>query len=202
MQKFSTVVFDLGKVLINFDHNIWISSYNKISSGLGNRYYKKYNENYFVHSNYESGKISDAEFIKYNLDWLENYVSKKDFIKIFSEIFEPQKEVIALLPKLKNKYKLVLLSNTNNIHKIYGWEHYQFLKYFDKLILSFEIGANKPEEKIYKSVENFTKEKPETHIFIDDILEYVEAPKKLGWEGIQFKGYENLTAELKTRNII
>jgi putative hydrolase of the HAD superfamily len=97
---------------------------------------------------------------------------------------------------------LVLLSNTNNIHKKYGWEKYSFLNNFNKLILSHEVGAVKPEKEIYKSVENHTKESAEKHIFIDDVKEYVEAAKQLGWDGIQFVGYENLLQELKSRKIL
>ena len=100
------------------------------------------------------------------------------------------------------KYKLILLSNTSGIHQKYGWEKYSFIKNFDKLILSHEVGAVKPEEKIYKAVEEFTLEKSETHIFIDDILDYVNAAKTLGWDGIQFVGYENLENEFKLRNIL
>ncbi len=199
---YSVIVFDLGNVLLPFHHDVWIEKYNSIYSGLGDKYYKKYLENYFIHRNYEAGKIKDDEFVSTNLNWLENKVSAEQFCEIYSKIFTVNQNVVELLPILKEKYKLVLLSNTSGIHKKYGWEENSFLEYFDKLILSNEIGAVKPEEKIYKAVENFTEEPPEKHIFIDDILEYVNAAKKLGWDGIHFVGYENLVKEFKLRNIL
>lgn len=202
IKHYTTIVFDLGNVLIPFDHTLWIKNYNKVKQGLGDEYLKKYLDNYHVHRNYESGKMSDDDFIAQNLEWLEYKISAEDFKNYFSKIFSINQNVVDLLPKLKEKYKLVLLSNTNNIHKIYGWEKYPFLVHFDKLILSHEVGAVKPEEKIYKAVEEFTKEKPETHIFIDDILDYVNAAKNLGWDGIQFSNYDNLVDELKLRKII
>ncbi|MCB0752420.1 MAG: HAD-IA family hydrolase [Ignavibacteriae bacterium] len=201
-RKYTTIVFDLGNVLIPFDHTIWVKKYNSIQSGLGDSYIKNYLEFYEVHRNYESGKLSDKEFISKNLSWLNNKVSSEEFREIFSNIFTLNENVIELLPKLKKKYKLVLLSNTNHIHKKYGWEKYSFLKNFDKLILSHEVGAVKPEAKIYKAVEAFTQEPPENHIFIDDILEYANSAKKIGWDAIQFIGYENLVEELKKRNIL
>ncbi len=200
-RKFTTIVFDLGNVLIPFHHNLWIKNFNKIENGLGDKYYKFFNENYDVHRNYESGKLSDKEFIEKSLNWLDNKVNEQLFVEIFSNIFTLNEDVIELLSKLKKNYKLVLLSNTSNIHKVYGWEKYPFIKNFDKLILSHEVKAVKPEKEIYQAVENFTQEKPESHIFIDDILEYVEAAKNLGWDGIQFKGYENLVEEFKKREI-
>jgi len=42
----------------------------------------------------------------------------------------------------------------------------------------------------------------EEHIFIDDISEYVDAAKSLGWDGIHFLGYEDLVKNLKARNIL
>jgi FMN phosphatase YigB (HAD superfamily) len=50
---------------------------------------------------------------------------------IYSKIFTVNEDVALLLPELKKKYKLILLSNTNEIHREYGWKDYSFLKYFD-----------------------------------------------------------------------
>jgi len=200
--KYKTIVFDLGNVLIPFDHNLWIKQLNEVEVGLGKKYYKNYFENYEIHRKYEAGKLTDEEFIEQNLSWTNNKISSEEFCEIFSNIFSLNKNVIKLLPILKEKYKLVLLSNTNNIHKEYGWKKYPFINYFDKLILSHEVGAIKPEEKIYKAVEEFTKEESSTHIFIDDVKEYSDAAKQFGWDGIQFIGYENLVKEFEDRGIL
>jgi len=88
-------------------------------------------------------------------------------------------------------------SNTNYIHRKFGWGSYPFVKHFEKLILSYEIGALKPEPAIYKAVEEYTKRPPEEHIFIDDVMEYAEAARNLGWDAIHFNSYEQTTEELK-----
>ncbi len=201
-RKYTTIVFDLGNVLIPFDHTLWVKNYNKIKDGLGDQYIKNYLDNYHIHRNYESGKMSDNDFIAQNLEWLDQKITAEQFCNYFSNIFSVNENVVELLPKLKQNYKLVLLSNTNSIHKKYGWEKYSFLQNFDELILSHIVGEVKPEKKIYKAVEAYTNEDPETHIFIDDILDYVNGAKKLGWDGIQFSNYENLMKELKLRSIL
>jgi putative hydrolase of the HAD superfamily len=167
---YSTIVFDLGNVLIPFDHSLWVKNFNNIENALGDDYYEKYKNNYEVHRNYERGMLTDDQFISINMGWLKNKVSEETFIEVFSNIFTLNQNVIDLLPILKAKYKLVLLSNTNNIHRKFGWQKYSFLRYFDNLILSHEVGAVKPEEKIYKAVEKFTGESAESHIFVDYIL--------------------------------
>lgn len=201
-RKYSAVVFDLGQVLIPFDYKIFIDAVNKHQQGLGENFVKKYNENYSVHRDFERGKISEKDFIAQMLDWLGYKVTEEEFVRYWSNIFSLNQDVISLLPKLKQRYKLYLLSNTNSIHQKYGYQHYEFLKLFDKLFLSHEVGFVKPEEGIYRAVENYSKLPSSEHIFIDDIAEYVEAAKQLGWDGIQFTGYENLVADLKAREIL
>ncbi len=200
--KISVIVFDLGNVLIPFDHGIIVDKLNKISVGLGERFYNKYKNNYHVHRDYERWDISNDQFLSVMMDWTEHRVTEEEFCRIFSEIFVVNEDVAALLPVLKKDYKLVLLSNTNDIHREYGWGGYSFLKWFDKLILSHEVRAVKPEEKIYLAVEKFTGRPSDEHIFIDDVAEYVEGAKKIGWDGIHFTGYQQLVEGLRERGII
>ncbi len=197
----SVIVFDLGNVLIPFDYNRILEKLDEIENGLGSRFYKLYKNNYDIHQKYEKWELSDDEFLNIMMDWTEHKVSGEEFCRIYSDLFTVNDDNIALLPRLKNNYRLVLLSNTNHIHQKYGWEHYDFLKHFDKLVLSHEVGAIKPEEKIYRAVENFTKAPSSEHLFIDDIMEYVEAAKKAGWDSFQFTTHEKLLEELNVRKI-
>ena len=67
---------------------------------------------------------------------------------------------------------------------------------------SHEVGFIKPEEEIYRAVEKVSGFSSEEHIFIDDIIEYVDAAKKIGWDGIQFVGYDDLIMNLKMRGVM
>lgn len=202
MRKYSVIVFDLGNVLIPFDYKIAVKRFDEVEETLGTRFLEFYKNNYPLHRSHERGDITSDAFINRVLTSLNSSLDKETFCKIFGDIFTFNENVIALLPELKKKYTLVLLSNTNYIHTEYGWKDFPFVKYFDKLILSHEVKAVKPETAIYKAVESFTKKPSEEHIFIDDIAEYGEAAKKLGWDAIQFKNYDQLLAELKERGIL
>lgn len=201
-RKYSVIVFDLGMVLLPFDYNIALERLENIREGFGVGYLNHFRNNYETHRQFERGDITEKEFLDRTMPIFNGKIDNETFKRIYSEIFTVNENLVALLPELKKKYRLVLLSNTNSIHQEYGWKNYEFLKYFDKLILSHEVGAVKPEIKIYKSVEKFTAVTPEEHIFIDDIKEYTEAARKLGWDGIQFTGYDNLVDEFKQRKII
>ena len=203
MAKYSVIVFDLGNVLIPFDYQIVVNKFNNMKPRMGDKFYKLYQDNYHVHRDFEKGKMGTEQFLTIMLKWLQEKVHGKKFCRIYSSLFTINQDVVDLLPVLKKKkYKLVLLSNTNPIHRKYGYERHDFLKYFDKLILSYEVKHLKPEKEIYKAVESFTGKPPEEHFFIDDIKEYIDGAKKCGWDGVQFTSYANLVEELKAKNIL
>jgi len=201
-RKYSAIVFDLGQVLVQFDYKYFVEKVNKHSAGIGEQFLKLYQQNYNIHRDFEKGKISEKIFIAQMLEYLEHCIDEETFCKYWSDIFSFNEGVIALLPELKKNYKLYLVSNTNSIHKKFGYENYEFLQLFDKIFLSHEIGFIKPEEEIYRVVEKVSGFPSEEHIFIDDVLEYVDAAKSLGWDGIQFVGYEDLLNNLLSRKIL
>lgn len=188
-------------VLIPFNYSIAVNRLNQIEQNLGNRFIEFYNSNYHLHREFEKGMMTESEFINKMLTSIDHKLDRESFCKIYSEIFSLNEDVISLLPVLKKDYKLFLLSNTNSIHQKYGWKKYEFLKHFDKLILSHEVNSLKPEEEIYRAVENASGFASAEHFFIDDVKEYVEAAIKLGWDAVQFVNYEKLVRDLKNRNI-
>jgi len=202
MTKIKAIVFDLGNVLIPFDYNIIINKLDLIEEGLGKRFYNLYQVNYHLHRAYEKFAISTDEFLSEMLEFTEHKIDSETFCKIYSEIFTINENLTALLPILKKNYKLVLLSNTNYIHQKYGYGHYKFFENFDKLILSHEVKAVKPEPEIYNSVMAYTGLKPVEHIFIDDVQEYVDGAKNMGWNAIRFISNMLLEKELKKYQIL
>jgi len=202
IRKYSAIVFDLGKVLIPFDYAPAIDKLNKIEDGLGNRFIEFYKSNYHFHRDFERGKISGNDFVEKMLEVVNHKIDAETFKKYYADIFSLNEDVISLLPILKTDYKLFLLSNTDSIHQKYGWQKYEFLKYFDNLILSHEVHSVKPEEKIYRAVEDASGFSSEEHFYIDDIQEYVDAAIDLGWDAVQFVDYQKLVSDLKERNIL
>lgn len=196
------LVFDLGNVLIYFDWKIAEKRLNEIEDGFGTRTTKFLKENNSIIKDLEKGKLSEEDFLETIKSNLNSAIDKITIAKIFSEIFWENVELTKLLPDLRKNYNLFLLSNTNIIHRKFGWDHYNFLKNFDKLFLSYEIGHVKPEEEIYRFVLDSIKLNPAEVLYIDDIEEYVVAAKNLGWNAVQFKSNEKLIEDLKNFNVI
>jgi len=200
-KKYSAIVFDLGQVLVSFDYKYFVEKVNKHKAGIGEQFLELYKNNYDVHRDFEKGMISEKDFIGQMLKYLGHIIDGETFCKYWSDIFSLNENIIALLPILKKDYKLYLLSNTNSIHKRYGYENYEFLKMFDGIFLSHEVGYIKPEEEIYRAVEKVSGFPSEEHIFIDDIKEYVDTAINIGWDGIQFIGYDDLVMNFKSKKV-
>lgn len=201
-RKYSAVVFDLGQVIVPFNYKYFVEKVNKHKPGIGERFLELYKQNYHIHRDFEKGLIPEEKFVERMLGYVDHCIDGETFRKYWSDIFTPDEKVISLLSRLKQKYRLYLISNTNSIHKKYGYGHYDFLNLFDKKILSHEVKFIKPEIEIYREVEIISGLPPEEHIFIDDILEYVEAAISIGWDGIQYLGYDDLVENLQQRNIL
>ena len=91
-----------------------------------------------------------------------------------------------------------LLSNTDATH--IAWIRRRFpevFPLFDGWVLSFEVGAEKPEEAIYQQVEALSGRPPESHIFVDDVPEFVAAAQARGWRGIRYTDLEQCALALR-----
>lgn len=197
MNKLKALIFDLGNVLIFFDWNIARNKLNQIQENLGDitTNFLKSNKNLIY--GLETGSIDEETFLNEIKKNINSKISKAELAKIYSEIFWENEELTKLLPELKKNYKLYLLSNTNRIHRKYGWNDYEFIKHFEKLFLSYEIGFAKPDKEIYEYVASSIPYKKDEFIYIDDIEPFIEAAKSLGWNAIRFESNEQLIRELK-----
>lgn len=192
-----SIIFDLGNVLLFFDWKIAERKLNQIQENAGNLCTKLLKTNRDLIFSLETGRISEKEFLNVIKKKIQLEISDEILALIFSDIFWENTELVEKLSILKNSKKLYLLSNTNFMHRKYGWGKYGFLRLFDKLFLSYELGYVKPSKEIYNLVSNEIKMKPSEILYIDDISEYTESAKELGWNVINFKSNQDLFLKLR-----
>jgi len=202
MSRIEAIIFDLGNVLINFDWGVAEKNLDKIKQNLGNHSQKYFRDHPELIIELEKGQISDLAFLEKCRLELEFDCSSEELAKIFSQIFSPNQELIDKLKSLAERVDLYLLSNTNAIHKQYGWGDFNFIKYFKQLFLSYQIGFVKPEVEIYKYVEERINLDRESFIYIDDILDYVSSAANLGWNAIHFENNQSLMNKLKEYKVL
>jgi HAD superfamily hydrolase (TIGR01509 family) len=90
-----------------------------------------------------------------------------------------------------------IFSNTNDLAIEHIRRNFPFFQNFDGYIFSYEVGAMKPEAKIYDALEAMTGRRGTDIIYIDDRLENIEAGAARGWRTILHETPEKSRAELK-----
>ncbi|MFX1305508.1 MAG: HAD-IA family hydrolase, partial [Promethearchaeota archaeon] len=156
---------------------------------------------------YHQGNMTDDEFYQLACDLLQVcMLDQSEFYSAFNSIISGfNMEVIELIKLIResNRYKLLALSNVNASHWDYILkEKWDFIKYFDELILSHEIHLIKPDPKIFKYAIHKAGCKPKQIIYIDDGLNNVRSANDLGIIGIKYTNIVELTEELKKLKII
>ncbi len=183
MSIVKNIIFDFGDVFINLDKPAIERELVKLGTPKAIPL-----DMHHVASEYEKGFITTNELTSYFTNKFPN-ISSKDFIKAWNAIIldfpEYRLEFIEDLAS-KNRYNLILLSNTNDLHieqviKNMSLPRYKrFKNCFNKFYLSHEIHLSKPNPSIYEFVLSENNLLPEECLFIDDLKENTEAAKKIG----------------------
>ncbi len=101
------------------------------------------------------------------------------------------------LRSLRGKHKTGLISNAWSDLRDYIVKE-KFDDDFDKMIISSEVGAAKPEPKIFQIALEQLGVKPNEAVFVDDFLINIEGCEKVGIQGIHFQDSESTLRQLKT----
>jgi putative hydrolase of the HAD superfamily len=176
------IVSDLGKVLLPFDmESAWkrVESASALEGDRRGAFLRVYHE-----TDIGRGKTEPEEFHRRLVEELRLGMSYAEFCEAWSDMFWLDDETIRLIAEASVRQRH-MLSNTNAIH--WNWirgRYGDMLSGFDRLWVSHEMGLEKPDPAIYRTVIESTGLPPEAHVFIDDIEENVLAAKELGMEGI------------------
>jgi putative hydrolase of the HAD superfamily len=117
--------------------------------------------------------------------------------RALGDIFTPNLAVCGFLPRLRPRYRLLLLSNTNAIHAAtFRPQFADHLTHFDHLVLSHEVRLRKPDPAIYRHCERLAGAQPEQCLFIDDLPANVAGARACGWHGVVYRPNEDLSVAL------
>ena len=143
------IYFDLGKVIVDFDHALAIREVMKVTPLSLAKVTEVLSNNPLINE-YETGKISTAEFYRLVSHRLRLEAPLEKFKQLWGNMFLPQPLLSeSFLQSLKKRYRLILLSNTNEIHFEFVEERYPILGHIEERVLSYQVGCMKPDEKIY-----------------------------------------------------
>lgn len=192
-----TIIFDLGNVVLRFDHMLICEKIARYSRYSSDDVYKLgFNSDLF--ELYDRGKIRSEDLFQWILRRFDINISYDMFKSVWSDIFSLNDSVETVVSALKNNgYYLVLLSNTNELHFDFIRENFRVIELFDDIVLSYRIGYSKPHKEIFIEALKRAGSSPEECIYVDDIEEFSKAAEDLGINSIVYRSTEQLIKGLK-----
>ena len=179
------IIFDLGGVILNIDYRLTAKAFKEIGVINFDEIYSQAKQGQ-VFDKLETGELTPDEFREYMKEIVPS-LQLSDIDKAWNAmLLDLPVQRIDLLKKLKNKYRLFLLSNTNEIHikcfrKIiessYGKNIFDAI--FEHQYYSSDIGMRKPNPECFQYVLEKNGIEPSETLFIDDSIQHVEGARKL-----------------------
>lgn len=178
MENIKNIILDLGGVLFDLSYEKTSEEFAKL--GLSNAFSKANQIDIF--DQIEEGKISPTEF----LDGINTLCGENHSHKIITDAWNimllgmPASR-LELLKSLKEKYRLFLYSNTNQIHIEKVWEILEeqlgiknLDQYFEVVYLSNELGIRKPKPEGFSHIVRTHELIESETLFIDDSPQHVK----------------------------
>jgi FMN phosphatase YigB (HAD superfamily) len=184
MDAVEVVVFDLGKVLVDFDYSL-VASRLRAKTDVALEEVAVRLDRSPLLVEYETGRIDTPEFFRRVQELTGYRGTLNDFASDFGDIFFAIDEMIAWHARLRERgIPTFIFSNTNELAVRHIRSAFPFFSGFDAYIYSHEVGAMKPDAKIYEAVERVTGRKGGQILYIDDKPENVAAGQARGWRTI------------------
>jgi putative hydrolase of the HAD superfamily len=180
----SVVVFDLGKVLVDFDYGIAAAKIARRGKLTPQQVRQLLDHSPLLYR-FETGLMTNEQFAVEVCATCGFSGTLDEFYEAFADIFSEIQPMIALQAALRaSRIPTCIFSNTNGIAIGHIRRRFPFFADFDNYVLSYELGAMKPDEKIYAAVERATGHAGEAIVYLDDRAENVQGGLARGWRAV------------------
>jgi len=202
MSTAGVVVFDLGKVLLDFDYGIAarrIAARGRLTPPQALRLIDQ-SPLLFA---FETGTLTAPEFFQAVRDASGFLGCEEEFNDLFADIFTPIPEMVDLHQKLRQiGVPTFVFSNTNELAVRHIRRLFPFFSEFDGHVLSYEEGSMKPDSPIYEAVERLTQLSGDRILYIDDRLENITAGAARRWRTIHHIKPRDTTAAIHEAGLL
>lgn len=189
------VIFDLGRVLLDFDLIPFFAEIaRQTESDLAS--VRSAISDVRLMDRYELGEIDDDSFF-IELQEITGYTGDEQQLRgLWTDIFTPIEKNIALMHALRERYPIGLISNTSPLHISHIDQHFDILAHIPVCVLSYQIGLMKPDRRIFEHALKLLSIHAEGSVFIDDLEVNLSGAKELGMHVIQYLPDVDLELEL------
>jgi 2-haloacid dehalogenase len=203
MTEIKNVIFDLGGVLID-----WNPEYVYLDVFNGDREKMKWFFDEICTMDWNENQDAGYPLEKATEERVKLFPEYEEWIRIYYDRWEEMlgKQIdgtVAILKQLIDNpnYKVVALTNWSAETFPVALERFDFLHWFEGIVVSGTEKMRKPFNEIYELTINRFNIEASQSLFIDDNARNIEAAKKIGINTIRFNNPTQLKSELKSLNI-
>ena len=198
----TTIIFDLGGVLIDWNPEYLYKKVFKDESEMKQFLEKVCTPEWNEEQDAGRTLAEATDFL------LKEYPEHEENIRLYYNRWQEMlagaiEGTVEIFKKLKEtkRFKIYALTNWSAETFPIALEKYQFLSWFDGVVVSGTEKKRKPFPEFYQILLDRYQVKAEETIFIDDNLRNVDAAKQVGLDAIHFRTPEQLNEELLNRGI-
>ena len=183
------LLFDLGGVIIEIDwkrvFQLWARDSPLSPKEIGNRF--RMDRAYEQH---ERGQLSSTQYFTYLKSIFEFKGDDEAFVQGWNSVFVREVEdVVNIIPRLKSKVPVYVLTNSNPTHEVFLRTTYsETINLFTDVFVSSTLGHRKPERSAFDAVAAKTGVALASMLFFDDARENVEGARAAGLSSVQVTG--------------
>lgn len=180
------LIFDLGGVLYDISAERCVSAFSELmGGGREQRVWQAMREE-DAWKAHEKGLMTDAAFRKEVRRILDLDCTDEEVDRAWNALLiGPRPEILPELLRLRRRHRMVLLSNTNNIHYRHLYPGARdLLEVFEARFLSFEMGCRKPEPEIFEQVLTEMEWRASDCLFLDDSPANVQGALESGIDSV------------------
>lgn len=147
---------------------------------------------------YKGGLIGDEEFWSWALNEWNLGLSVEEVKDLLIKGYEVNDRVVEVVRKVREKGHKACICSNNFPARIDGLDkRFGFLKDFDVVILSYDVGATKPDPRIFEELIIHSGVNPNEIVIADDGAANIEAAKALGINAFFYEDFDQFLEELR-----
>jgi putative hydrolase of the HAD superfamily len=194
--RYSLVLCDVGGVVVHFDSDRVVHQMSQLIGRPFDEVQRVVYDQELLFP-FELGRITPRAYYEGLKARLKLHWTYEQFVRAWNDIFTEDQGVAWLLGRLRERYRLLAITNTNELHINHMRAMLPSLSLFEALIASCEVGLRKPDPQIYLLALERAGARPHEAVYVDDRPELVDAARSLGLAGVRFEDSRQLEHDLR-----
>ncbi len=201
-RRIEAVAFDLGQVLVrvHLDAGLWPALID--AAGGDQTDISRLRENDLLVA-FDCGHLDPLQFHQAFQERTGIRMGFVEFASRWCDVFSPMPGMEDLVTDLASAgLRLGGLSDTDPLHFPWCKRHFPAVHRIPTWVVSYEVGAMKPDARLYRALADGLQLPPDRVLFVDDLERNVQGAREHGMKALRFTGVEALRRHLEEQGIL